>query len=374
MQGGLILGSSVQLKILDKCKEMLFPYGSQDVLATVTSFGYVFFIFLTAVQMDFSMITRTGYKAWGIALIGLAAPLILCLPTIAFFFPKLLHHMGNQAYEVHVVVLSQTVLSTAVVVSLLNELKIINSELGRLALSSVLVSDIVTTSMATISTAIGSNSGVKDTVIDVIAMMAFGILIPLVSRPAMFWIIKHTPEGRAVKDGYIYLIIVMVLVLGWVAVQIEQDFILGSFVLGLAVPEGPPLGSALVKKLHFFGTCFFLPIFVACSVMKADLSLVFSSNSSFVGFFVVVTHLIKITACTASALFCKMPFKDALALALILNSKGIVEVGLYSGLYDQEVLYIHIYCVCTHTHTHIKLLPNLPLDKTIIINVLEQVL
>ncbi|OIW00586.1 hypothetical protein TanjilG_14812 [Lupinus angustifolius] len=345
MLAGLILGSSIQQETVVKYKLMLFPYGSQEVLTSITSIGYAFFMFLTTVQMDFSMITRTGCKPWAIAMIGLAAPLVFCIPTFLIFHTQFHGLMGYAVKDLHIVLLSQTVLSTAVIASLLNELKITNSELGRLALSSVLVSDLVTTTITSFTTALTESNEVKHLVVNLVALVALCIFILFVCRPAMFWIIKQTPEGRAVKDGYIYLIISMVLVSGWVVVQIEQDFILGPFIFGLAVPEGPPLGSALVKKLNVFCTCLLLPIFVTCSVMKTDLSFKYLSavSSVVIIVLVIVTHLLKITACTVVALYCKMPFKDALALALILNAKGIVEVGLYNGLYDAKVITVETY-------------------------------
>ena len=340
MQAGVILGPSIRQETLDKYKKVLFPYGSQDTLATVTSIGYVLFIFVSAVQMDMSMITRTGYRAWTIAIIGLAAPSFIGVSTAVNLYPHLRGYMGEQMLDLPVVVISQTILSFSVIVSLLNELKITNSELGRLALSSVLVSDVLSLTSASLATSMHYN-GAKLSLTHMAYLISMAVFVLLICRPAMFWIIGHTPEGRSVKGGYIYLIIIMVFALGCVSIRIRQDFILGAFILGLAVPEGPPLGSALVKKLHFFGNCFFLPIFVTCGMMKADLSLVNASTSTFiVGVFVVFPHLIKIIACVATALLCNMPFRDALVLALILNCKGIVELCMYSGLYDEKVLHL----------------------------------
>jgi Kef-type K+ transport system membrane component KefB len=192
-------------------------------------------------------------------------------------------------------------------------------------------------------------------------LLAFVILVPLIFRPLMFWIIKNTREGRPVDDGYIYVIIVMVFILGWTSVCINQDFVLGAFVLGLAVPEGPPLGSALVKKLQFFGISLFLPIFVTCGVMKADLSLpetleAFIYTGGTIGF----THLIKMIAYLIPSLICKIPLKDALALALILNAKGVVDVGTFSASYDGKVLpYFFLFdSRCYHTYFHLNFLFN----------------
>ncbi|CAJ1939110.1 unnamed protein product [Sphenostylis stenocarpa] len=344
MQAGLILGPAIQVEILENYREKLFPFPSQGTLATVTSIGYALFIFTSGVQMDLSMITRTGHKAWTIAMTGLSVPLIVCIPIANIFTKNISIHVGDgdQFFDFSSVVLAETIISFAVVASLLNELKILNSELGRLALSSVLVSDILSKIITCVTSILKDSQDNFNIVVLLVSLFAFGIFVPLIFRPAMFWIIKHTAEGRPVNDAYVYLIIIMVFALGWVAVQIDQDFILGAFILGLAVPEGPPLGSALVKKLHFFGNCFFLPIFVTCGVMKADYSLQYYSSelvllTAYITFF---THFVKVMACTIPALFCKIPLQDALALGLILNVKGVVEVGVYGILYDEGVMYL----------------------------------
>ncbi|XP_061373033.1 cation/H(+) antiporter 4-like [Gastrolobium bilobum] len=339
MMAGLILGPSIQHETLDKYKKMLFPFGSQDTLATITSIGYALFHFTNAVQMDMSMITKTGRRAWSVAIIGFLAPLIVCFPIAEKMIPYLRDQIGEQAVDVPVVVVAHTGVKFAVIASLLNELKILNSGIGRLALSSALVTDILSIIMGIISTLIVKKAGPIEILVQVMPVIAFCIIVPLVCRPAMFWIIKNTPEGRPVADGYIYVIIIMVFALGWVAVQINQGFELAAFLLGLAVPEGPPLGSALVKKLQFFGTSLFLPIFVTCGVLKADFSLVYSSKSiMIIGFFIALTYLIKIIACVLPALYSKMPLKDALALGFIMSSKGVVEVGIFSSMYDEKVI------------------------------------
>ncbi|XP_058734126.1 cation/H(+) antiporter 4-like [Vicia villosa] len=338
MMAGLILGPSIPSRQLDKFKNILFPYGSQDILASISSIGYALFIFITAVQMDLSMVTRTGHKAWTFAVVGLAVPLTISFSVQSSMSSLTIKYLEDLHEDIPFVVLSHTMISFAVVASLLNELKILNSELGRLALSSVLVGDILGTSIGCLSNIIMLQHGIEKRIIFGMTGIAFALFVPLIFRPLMFLIIKNTKEGRPVDDGYTYIIIVLVCGLGWLSVYVGQDFILGAFVLGLAVPEGPPLGAALVKKLQFFCSSLFLPIFVTCGVMKVDLSLP-RTGRAFVGIgsFVFLTHLIKMIAYVIPALLCKIPLKDALALSLILNAKGTVDVGIFSGLYDDKL-------------------------------------
>ena len=341
MQAGLILGFSFELKTLDTYMGRLFPYGTHDVISTISSLGMVLFVFINGVQMDFSLITRTGKRAWIISIIGLFVPLcvgfipLLTLPGRIEAIKKI-HGDG-----IAVTVLSHSLSQFATIASLLSELQIQNSELGRLSLSSALVSDILTTVMSTNIVALKTSPNSTALLRNISLLFIFFVLIPSVCRPIMFWIIKRTPEGRPVKDSYIYVIVAMVFVLGIFSVKINQEFVLGAFILGLSVPEGDPLGSALVKKLQFFGTTFFLPIFVTTCVLKADFSMdltsyIMVSN----GLVVLAIHMVKMTACFITALCCKMPVTDALCISLILNTKGVVEVGVYNSAFDDQVLHL----------------------------------
>ncbi|KAG4952448.1 hypothetical protein JHK85_046315 [Glycine max] len=45
----------------------------------------------------------------------------------------------------------------------------------------------------------------------------------------------------------------------------------GPFVLGLATPEGPPLGTAITKKIDSFVNWVLMPTFVTTCAMRVDL-------------------------------------------------------------------------------------------------------
>ena len=320
----------------------LFPFGSHDVISTISSLGMMFFVFINGVQMDCSLITRTGKKAWIISIIGFSVPLcVLFIPLLALPGKVEAIQKINGGQGIFVAILSHSLSQFGTIASLLSELQIQNSELGRLSLSSALVCDILTVLISCNIVVLVTSPDSTTLLRNLFLLYVLIVLIPLVCRPIMFWIIKQTPEGRPVKDSYIYIIISMVFVLGILSVKINQDFAIGAFVLGLSVPEGPPLGSALVKKLQFFSTTFFLPIFVTTCVLKADFSMDLSSSIMvYTGLAVLVTHLVKMTACFITALCCKMPVTDALCISLILNTKGVIEVGIYSAAFDNQVLHL----------------------------------
>lgn len=182
---------------------------------------------------------------------------------------------------------------------------------------------------------------------NMVAFFIYLIFAPLLGRPAMRWVVKNTPEGKPVSKTYIYAIVVLFLGLGFFAGYFNQPFLVGAVILGLAVPEGPPLGSEFVSQLELFSNWFLTSIFVTCSTMKVDLKQCDSlSFVMVICFFVIMVYLIKLVVCMGICRYCKMPFTDGFCLALILSCKGVVDICSYVLVYDTMVIIQSLIYAC----------------------------
>ncbi|KAI9097892.1 hypothetical protein K1719_025663 [Acacia pycnantha] len=100
----------------------------------------------------------------------------------------------------------------------------------------------------------------------------------------------------------------------------------GPYLLGLAIPEGPPFGTAIIKKLDAFVTGVLMPLFVTTCAMGVDLRQFMNyrrSDGTFdhfmlqVSLLVVIIFVTKLVSCFLLPLYCnKMPPKDAMTLTL----------------------------------------------------------
>ncbi|KAK2982678.1 hypothetical protein RJ640_027666 [Escallonia rubra] len=73
------------------------------------------------------------------------------------------------------------------------------------------------------------------------------------------------------KESQFFAILLVVLVSGFCAQTLGQSSGLASFMLGVSVPGGPPLGSSLVNKLDSIATGILLPTKVAMSGLSVDI-------------------------------------------------------------------------------------------------------
>ncbi|KAL3521272.1 hypothetical protein ACH5RR_019421 [Cinchona calisaya] len=332
---GVILGPSCMGKF-PKFSEIVFPAEGEMLIDMLSRVGYVFFMFLAGVQMDISTITKSGKKAWTIGLVSVVIPIIAVAGFNAAAY-RLLYKYRVPAGKAIVGI--QTLTPFAVVASLLIELKIVNSEIGRLALACTLISDLFsslfTTWMRFAFADLDKSMSVKTSIISIIIVLT----AILVLRPLFRWIIKQTPEGKAVDGGYIVLVSLTVLLSAVLSHYVGLQYQFGPFIVGLTVSSGPPLGSTLVKKLETLISGLFAPLIISTCGLKFDIFEVYDTGflrmvrSIFFAFAVLKIISIILPA----ALICKMPIRDATVLSAIMSSQGIVELALCQNYLMNQV-------------------------------------
>ncbi|XVE63440.1 hypothetical protein DITRI_Ditri07aG0020900 [Diplodiscus trichospermus] len=330
---GIILGPMV-------FKEHSFITISEDsvaVLGTAASLGYVFFLFLSGVKMDVSMAYKSGKKAICIGFLTVVVPLMFCLITVKTLHPE------DELFRNKTFFLAVTYSGTSfpVIHCLLSELKILNSELGRLGLSAALIGDIVSLFLMNISQWVRLGLEKRTQVLMNCGMaIAFVLVLVFVLRPVMKWAVRRTPEAGQIEDIFFYGVILAFMMSPRITELFGIFLLFGPFLLGLAVPDGPPLGSALVEKLDPVVSGMFLPLFASTCGMRIDLSYLKNSNlfARNQAIAAVATLIVKFGVSLVLPLLCKMPTRDSLALAFILITKGIVEMGSYSFLNDTRAI------------------------------------
>ncbi|XP_039048278.1 cation/H(+) antiporter 3-like [Hibiscus syriacus] len=119
----------------------------------------------------------------------------------------------------------------------------------------------------------------------------------------------------------------------------NESPLVGVFLFGCAVPDGPPLETALVDKFEYFVNGVFLPIYVTTSTMRVDpIAMVADPYArKFSIIFPILTFLAKFLICFVASFWNMMPLRDSLACALIMCSKGGVELAYFSCFRDNKV-------------------------------------
>ncbi|KAJ3676058.1 hypothetical protein LUZ60_003470 [Juncus effusus] len=166
------------------------------------------------------------------------------------------------------------------------------------------------------------------TFVSVLAIVSF---IMLAIRPYARLIVRTTTPNGRVSGTHVFMIVLAVFVLAWASDLLGTVATDAAVVMGLALPKGPPLGTALIERVDLVASELLLPIIflkegllINWAAVKKNLILWF-----WVEVVLLVSFITRTVATMAAAVYCGMSLKKGFLLGLIMNFRGLVEVLTY---------------------------------------------
>lgn len=323
-------GITLERSVLGRSKafeDIIFPAREMMVVNTLSIIGGIYFVFINAVKMDKDIILRTIKSTWNVSLTVQLVPL-----TISIIIARLVHdNLPRISKPTALFYISFISAETyfAVTADAISELNLLNSELGQLTISTAVLHEILGWLNNALSPLVRGGFAAKF-IKSEISFLAFLIFTFFVLRPAIQWIIRTTPEREPVKKCYIVAILIGALIMAGVADIIGSNFMIGAAMMGLVIPAGPPLGSALVEKSEVVIRNFFLPfLFIRIGLLTDIFSIKDWKAFVSLGMILVAAYLGKVWGSLLSLIWFKTSTRNALLFGCFLNIKGIIELLVF---------------------------------------------
>ncbi|XP_059429339.1 cation/H(+) antiporter 24-like [Corylus avellana] len=338
--GGIFIGPSV-LGGNKKFSSYMFPDNAEYVMKNIGIIGFMYFLFVTGVKMDLTLITKSGKKNWYIALVGVALPLII-VTIVAFFLRDSMDKDLAKISSIGIVASSFAITTFPVLYPILQELNLLSSEIGRMALSTAIISDAVGINALLAFEA--AKQGEAQTIGALWYMVSLAVLMAFMVtcvRRVMEWIIEKTPAGQPVDQGYVVAILLGVCGIGFMTDLFGIAIANGPLWLGLVIPDGPPLGTTLVERCETIVMDILMPFSFAFVGLYTDVNTMSAAGWSSLGpmfAMAVVGYMSKMIGTLLPAIFFDLPLRDSLTLSLIMSLRGQVELILYIHWMDKLII------------------------------------
>ncbi|KAJ1384527.1 Sodium/solute symporter superfamily [Sesbania bispinosa] len=323
--GGVIVGPSFLGRSSRWFQRHMTTEAAQFLINNLGVMGFMFFAFIYGVKMDIGLLKKSGKMHVSTALFGIA------IPTIAVFIVALCmrRNMDKELSTISSIgVLAGYLGITAfpVLYNILKELNLLNSDIGRVALSTALISDVFG-----VSTVVAFEAGKQgETKADnalwyMISLVIIIAFILFCVRPVMIWINNNTLEGQPVDQSFVVAILLGVFLMGFVTDMFGIAIVNGSLWLGLAVPDGPRLGATLEHKSKTIMREFLMPFSFIMVGSHTDFYTLGATEWSRLEplFFMVLTgYLTKFFSTWMATFYWRMAPRDGLTLSLIMSLRG----------------------------------------------------
>ncbi|KAF9994884.1 K(+)/H(+) antiporter [Entomortierella chlamydospora] len=343
---GIILGPSVMGRI-PGFADTIFPTDSLPYLNLVSTIGLVFFLFLVGLELDPALVIQRAKFALGISFAGMALPFGVGAAVSYVLYKELGEDtvVGFGQFLLFCGV-AMSITAFPVLARILAEQKLLTTKVGFLTICAGAVGDIVAWILLALVVAI-INSASKITPLYVV-LLAIGWTLILVYfiRPALIFMIRYTKSQDEPSQTMMAFTMAMVLISAFVTDIIGVHSIFGAFLVGLIIPNDTGFADGVTKRIEDLISVIFLPIYFALSGLKTQIGLL--DNGKIWGLVVLVTFVAcfgKIVGCTGAAKIQGMEWRESLAIGILMNCKGLVELIVLNIGYDAGVINAKVFVI-----------------------------
>ncbi|KAG6533991.1 cation/H(+) antiporter 20-like [Zingiber officinale] len=345
--GGILLGPSA-LGRNENYLHNLFPSWSTPILETVASIGLLFFLFLVGLELDLRSILRSGRRALAISGAGISLP-FACGIGVAFVLRRSIPGADEPSYGPFLVFMGVSLSITAfpVLARILAELKLLTTPLGETAMAAAAFNDVAAWVLLALAVALSGTTGRggsdhRSPLVSVWVLLcgaAFVAVQMVAVRPVMTWVARRAESEGGESEVWMALTLTGVLVSGFFTDFIGIHSIFGAFVFGLTVPKDGEFAGRLIERIEDFVSGLLLPLYFASSGLKTNVASIKGGKSWALLALVIATACAgKIVGTFVVAVACGMATRDAVALGVLMNTKGLVELIVLNIGRERKVL------------------------------------
>lgn len=338
MIAGVLMGPSLLGLLAPGVSGFLFPSASKSILFAVCQVGLVLYMFLVGLEFDLDLIRHRVRSAAAVSLSGILVPMLLggllgyYLINAGGFFSS-----ATVTWEAMFFTgASMAITAFPMLARIIHERGLAGTSLGTLALAAGSLDD--GAAWCVLALVLASFSGDSNIAIVAIGggvLYAVGLLT--VGRRPLAYLGTMTERAGEVTPNILAVTLILTMLGAWYTDRIGIYAVFGAFIMGAAMPRGR-FADEVQKKVEPLVTTFLLPLFFVYSGLNTRITLV---NTPFL---VLVTLLALVAACAGKGIACWLaarscgePPRDALAIGVLMNARGLMEliilnIGLERGI------------------------------------------
>lgn len=336
--GGILLGPSFLGALWPEVYHFLLPAATAPFLGVIAQLGVILYMFLVGLELDLKVIQKSGHATLAISHASIVVPFLLGTGLALYLYEPMSNSSVTFTSFALFLGVSMSVTAFPVLARILTDRKINKTRMGTIALTCAAVDDVTAWCLLAfvVSVTQAQLGGAFLTLGLTFGYMGlmFFVVRPLISR-AVPWL----EAFDKLTEGGMALILIALLGSALVTEFIGIHAIFGAFLLGAVTPHNSRVAKELSDRLDDLVRILFLPAFFAFTGMRTQFGLLQTFNEwAICGIIIVIATLGKFGGTLAAGKLTGLSWRDASALGVLMNTRGLVELIVLNIGLDLQVI------------------------------------
>ena len=345
MVAGIALGPSLLGLVAPGVLAKVFPAGAMAPLAALSQLGVLLFMFAVGLRLDWDVLRGRARTAVAVSHASIVVPFALGAILAPGLHPML---AGPGAAGQGVALLpftlflgaAMSVTAFPVLARILVERGLLGTRLGAVAIACAAVDDVTAWCiLAGVVAVARAEDALGRFASTLLVVGAFTLLLVTLGRRALLAVDRwRTARGVAVSSQTVGVAVLLALACALVTEWAGVHALFGAFLAGAVMPRASGLARELAERVEPVVETVFLPVFFAFTGLRTDIGLV--SGAALWGICALIMAAAVVGKLGGSAVAARatgMPWREATALGVLMNTRGLMElvvlnVGLELGV------------------------------------------
>lgn len=326
---GILLGPSLLGAVWPEAMETLFPVHSLGNLELLSQFGLILFMFTIGMELRMKDLKGQAQQAFVISQSGIIFPFILgILLTYGLYSrPELLSEGSSFLSLALFVGISLSITAFPVLARIIQERSLSHSHLGRLALSTAAMGDIVAWLMLAAIMAVSQGGSFTSALYNMLFLALYLAVIFGILRPLFGLLGRRVRHREVLSKSLMGLIFILLMASAYFTEIMSMHALFGAFMLGLVMPENLDFRVIVKEKVEDLALLLLLPLFFVSSGLRTELGLVNTPELwALFGIFTLVAVVGKMGGTYLAARSCGIQSRESLYLGAYMNTRGLMEL------------------------------------------------
>ena len=343
MIGGIVLGPSLLGWIAPQVSAELFTPSSLDLLGLISQFGLVLFMFLVGLELDPAHYRGSSRSSVVIAQSGIFVPFVLGNVLALWMYPRYASPTTPRLAFVLFSGAAMSVTAFPVLGRILIERRLLGTRIGTVAITCAAIDDVTAWCILAFMVGVVRHSEVWGAVLTTTAAFAYVVVMFGVVKPLLARLLARVSDPEAMSHSVVAFVVILLLLSSWTTELIGIHGLFGGFMFGAILPKDRGFARAVHRRLEAVVVVVLLPLFFAVSGLRTRIGLLEAGGDwAACGLVVLVACAGKFGGCTVAARVTGYSWRDAGALGVLMNTRGLMElivlnIGLDLGILSPVV-------------------------------------